>query len=120
MNMKRLDKQRKDKYWHDIPLGKSHAISYAELEKKWGLKERSVRMILSSLSSYDAPDDTILIRSSGSRGFYRTADLEEIEAYRRECLNRAYACMSPAKRCKRIIDKIKGKQGSLFADLDDF
>ena len=44
-------------YWESIPVGKENAISYAELECMWQMREREVRKTLAELSGFDNGDN---------------------------------------------------------------
>lgn len=90
-------------YWHQIPIGKENAITYEELQVLWKTSERNVRKILSELSYYDNGDQLILIRSGRTKGFYRTDDIEEIERYRKECLNKGRSIFAPVRKCNRVL-----------------
>lgn len=94
-----------DVYWSDIPIGKENAIDYSVLCSMWDCSERTARAILHELSSRDNGDDYILIRSSKSKGFYRTDNHEEIEAYRKEILNKGRSIFVPVRKCNRILRK---------------
>lgn len=94
-----------DWYWSDIPIGKENAIDYSALCRMWDCSERTARAILHELSSRDNGDDYILIRSSKSKGFYRTDNHEEIEAYRKEILNKGRSIFVPVRKCNRILRK---------------
>lgn len=90
-------------YWEDIPIGRANAVSYCELMERWGMTRRMVRATLHELSRLDNGDGYILIRSSGHKGFYRTSDRDEIEAYRRETLNRARRTFAPFAKIDRVL-----------------
>ena len=91
-------------YWHDIPVGKENAIRYPELMLMWGVKERDVRQILHELSSFDNGDDYILIRSAKNRGgFYKTTDVDEIKAFKKECLAKGKSNFAPVKKINRVM-----------------
>lgn len=92
-----------EQYWHDIPVGKENAISYLNLCVKWNKDKRTVRLILHELSRLDSGDDYILIRSSSGRGFYKTDDPVEIEAYKRECLSRGRNVFAPIRKINRVL-----------------
>lgn len=94
-----------DMYWSDIPIGKENAIDYYTLCNMWDCSERTARAILHELSSRDNGDDYILIRSSKSKGFYRTDKHDEIEAYRKEILNKGRSIFVPVRKCNRILRK---------------
>lgn len=90
-------------YWDDIPVGKENAIAYETLCVMWGCDKRKARAILHELSLYDSGDDYILIRSSKRRGFYKTDDEAEIQAYKRECLNKGRSVFAPVKKINRVL-----------------
>lgn len=92
-----------EEYWKQLPIGKENAYTYNELCKMWKCSERTARSILHELSSYDNGDNLILIRSSKSKGFYLTDDTDEIESYRKECLNKGRSIFAPIKKCNRVL-----------------
>lgn len=99
MNIDRLEF-----YWNDIPTEKSQAVTYDELTMWWNLKDkREIRKILHELSSYDNGDNYVLIRSGKSKGFYKTDDIETIEKYKRECLNKGKSIFAPVKKINRVL-----------------
>lgn len=91
-------------YWACIPTGKDRAITYPELCKMWNCTARKVRYILHELSYYDDGDNLILIRSSHGKGFYKTDDVQEIERYKKECINRARHTFAPLKKINRVLN----------------
>lgn len=93
-----------DTFWEDIPVGKENAITYAELCELWHCTERAARGILHELSSYDNGDDYILIRSSSCKGFYKTDNPEEMQAYKKECLNKGRSIFAPVKKINRVLN----------------
>ena len=94
---------RLETYWRDIPIGKENAVDYATLSARWGKVERDVRKILHELSLFDNGDDYILIRSGKSKGFYKTDDAAEIEAYKAECLQKGRSVFAPVKKINRVL-----------------
>ena len=90
-------------YWQSIPVGKENAITYPQLEARWGMSARMVRKTLADLSRLDNGDNYILIRSSSGRGFYLSDDPDEIEAYKRECSSRAVKTFAPLKKVNRVL-----------------
>lgn len=104
-------------YWGQIPTGKENAIEYKELCEMWECSERKARAILHQLSGYDNGDDYVLIRSGKTKGFYKTDDIAEIEAFRRECLAKGRSIFAPLKKCDRILNK---DNSQLMIDLDIF
>lgn len=98
-----------ERYWNDIPVGKANAVTYDVLRAWWGVTERKAREILHELSLYDGGDDYILIRSSGGKGFYKSDDIAEIEAFKRECLSKGRSVFAPIKKINRVLNS----QGSM-------
>ena len=93
-------------YWDDIPVGRENAVTYAELCALWGgCDTRQARKILHDLSRYDNGDNYILIRSSGCKGFYKTDDESDIQAYKRECLNKGRSVFAPVKKINRVLSE---------------
>lgn len=98
-----MDELLLEYYWNDIPTSKADAADYPTLCAWWQMDERKVRKILHDLSGNDNGDDFILIRSSANRGFYKTDDRAEIEAYKKECLNRGRNVFAPIRKINRIL-----------------
>ena len=103
-------------YWQELPTGRENAVSYDDLREMWNKDKRQVRRILHDLSLYDNGDNYVLIRSGKTRGFYKTDDLDEIAAYRQECLHKGRSVFAPVKKCNRIL-KDGGGQLAFFNNL---
>ena len=103
-------------YWNALPTKKESALTYSDLCLIWNVTERSARRILHELSLYDSGDDFILIRSAKSKGFYRTDDKAEMEAYKRECLAKGRSIFAPVKKINRVLNA-NGVQYSLTNNL---
>jgi hypothetical protein len=111
-----LNEQLLELYWSELPTGKENAVDYPQLCDMWGRDTRTIRSILHDLSLYDNGDDYVLIRSGKTKGFYKTDDKAEIEAYRKECLNKGRSIFAPVKKCNRIL-RAGGGQADLFNNL---
>ncbi len=98
-----MGKELMEMYYNQIPIGKANAVDYPKLCAMWKVSIRTVRAILHELSLYDNGDDYVLIRSSKTKGFYKTDDKDEIAAYRKECLNKGRSVFAPVKKCNRIL-----------------
>ena len=116
MTKELLEKCMLEKFWVDIPTGKENAVTYSELCEMWKIGERMVRRILHDLSLFDNGDDFVLIRSSKTKGFYKTDDKGDITAYRKECLNKGRSVFAPVKKCNRVLYGATG-QLELFNNL---
>lgn len=102
-----------ERYWKQLPVGKENAITRPKLGALWELSDRRVRGMLHELSRYDNGDDYILIRSSKNRGFYKTSDPEEIEAYRKECITKGRSNFAPLRKINRVITSMDASQFSM-------
>ena len=103
-------------YWDDIPVGKANAVTYDDLRYMWNCDSRKARAILHELSSYDNGDNYILIRSSSGKGFYKTDDEAEIQAYKKECLNKGRSVFAPIRKINRVLNANK-EQYSIINNL---
>lgn len=112
-----MDECKLELFWSEIPVGKENALSRQELCALWGVSDRRARAVLQELSSYDNGDDYILIRSGMSRGFYKTADPDEIAAYRKECLNKGRAHFAPLRKINRVTTSLDADQYSIENNL---
>lgn len=90
-------------YWEDIPVGAENAYRYSTLCVIWQMSERQVRKTLQELSGFDSGDNYILIRSGSKRGFFKTDDPAEIEAYRKECLVKGRSIFAPIRKINRVL-----------------
>lgn len=99
-----MDNYRLSLYWHELPIGRNNAASYDKLCALWSVGERAARKILHDLSAFDNGDDYVLIRSSKGKGFYKTDDKAEIEAYKRECLHKGKSVFAPVRKINRILN----------------
>lgn len=98
-----MNGNRLELYWSDIPTVKADAVTYEELQMWWSVDKRDVRKILQHLSAFDNGDNYVLIRSSKNKGFYKTDNIEEIKAYKKECLNKGLSVLAPIKKINRIM-----------------
>ena len=94
-------------YWDDIPVGKANALTYDDLRDMWNCSNRAARAILHELSSYDNGDNYILIRSSSGKGFYKTDDEAEIQAYKNECIHKGRSVFAPIRKINRVLNANK-------------
>lgn len=90
-------------YWQSIPTEKENAITYEKLMSEWNLSRRAVRRILHELSVIDNGDNYVLIRSSKTKGFYKTDNIREILLYKQECLNRGRRIFQAIKKINRVV-----------------
>ena len=90
-------------YWADIPVGIENAIDYPTLMAKWHKDRRNTRAILHDLSLYDNGDNYVLIRSSKSKGFYKTDDPQTLAEFRVECLNKGKSTFAPVRKINRVL-----------------
>lgn len=87
-----------------IPYGKNHAISRTELTRITGLKDREVRKAIKR----ELGRGTVILSSAAARGYWRTDDLAEIEAFIRESDHRRTTEAKTIEPLRRILADRKG------------
>ena len=70
-----------------IPFGRENAISRRELVRLTGIPDRKVREIIKLANRRLKPSGVAILSSSAQRGYWRTDDISEMEAYLREILS---------------------------------
>ncbi len=90
--------------YNDIPIGRENAVTKFELMRKWNRSERAVRFIIQELRQVDNGDEYVIVSFSGGKGYYRTDNREEIEAYKRETIRRARHTFAPLRKVNRILE----------------
>lgn len=111
-----MDECKLELFWSEIPVGKENALTRQQFCAMWDMSDRSVRKVMQELSLFDNGDDYILIRSGNSKGFYKTADPDEIASFRKECLNKGRAHFAPLRKINRI-SAINAEQMSIENNL---
>lgn len=105
-------------YYNSIPVGRENAVTYPTLCEKWGMSERQVRKKLHELSRFDSGDNFIIIRSGHGKGFYKTDDINEIKAYKKEIMAKAKSNFAPLGKINRILNSdTEALQTSIFNNL---
>ena len=105
-------------YYNSIPVGRENAVTYPTLCEKWGMSERQVRKKLHELSKYDSGDNFVIIRSGHGKGFYKTDDINEIKAFKKEIMAKAKSNFAPLGKINRILNSdTKALQTSIFNNL---
>lgn len=105
-------------YYQSIPIGRENAVTYDDLCLMWGMKERQVRQKLHDLSLLDTGDDYVIIRSGHGKGFYKTDDLSEIKAFKKECMAKAKSNFAPLGKINRILrNNTESLQTNIFNNL---
>lgn len=112
-----MNEQLLELYWSELPTEKENAVDYATLCDMWGREERTVRSILHELSHFDNGDDFVLIRSSKYKGFFKTDDVDEIRAYKQECLSRGRNVFAPVRKINRVLNAANDTQFSIANNL---
>src|SRR5690554_4561349 len=102
LNLKRSELER---LYEMLPIGKQNAITRAELSRLWGLSDRAARLVISELRRIDFGDKFVIVSFSDGKGYYKTADLEEIEAFANEMRSRALNILVPLNKANRLISQ---------------
>lgn len=72
-----------------IPYGAENAVSRAELVRITGISDRNLRKAVKKLNNELCRHGEAILSSSGKKGYWRTADIREMEEYIRELNLRA-------------------------------
>ncbi len=91
-----------------IPYGKEYAISRAELNKITGMDDRTIRSMIKQANILLEPKNEAILSSSGARGYWRTDDLWEMEAYLRESDHRKKIISVNDSPIRRIVCRLRG------------
>lgn len=102
-NQLNISQQKARLLYGMLPIGSKNAISRQELSKLWSVSDRSARMVIAELRKMDFGDDFIIVSYSDGKGYYRTEDIQEIEAFAAEMRSRALQIFAPLKKANRII-----------------
>jgi len=87
-----------------IPFGKENAISRKELEIKAGEDDRDNRTLVKKCVSQKIP----ILSSSGHKGYWRSNDLDEIEAFVKEAERRANTTKENVRPLKEYVAEQRG------------
>ena len=88
--------------------GKENAVSKAYLSRMTGLDERAVRSELKKINEQIVEAEGVAIVSTASqKGYWKTNDLSELEAYEREQIHRAVSIIMNLAPVRELINKIK-------------
>lgn len=105
-------------YYNSIPIGRENAVTYPALCAEWKMSERQVRKKLHELSLWDSGDNFVIIRSGHGKGFYKTDDLTEIKAFKKECMAKAKSNFAPLGKINRILNSdTEALQTSIFNNM---
>ena len=100
-----------EEMYNSIPIGKRNAVTKERLADMWGYKtERAVRDTIAKLRAIDNGDNYVIVSLSNNKGFYRTDDVKEITAYKRETTNRAKHTFIPLKKVNRVLMDMDSRQ----------
>jgi hypothetical protein len=99
----KLSQQKAKTLYGMLPIGSKNAISRKELSDLWGLSDRTARIVIAELRKMDFGDSYIIVSYSDGKGYYRTDDIDEIEAFAAEMRSRALNIFAPLRKANRII-----------------
>ena len=87
-----------------IPRGKANAISRYELSRLAGICEREVRKIIKDYVEKGIP----VLSSSSHKGYWIAENIDEIEAYLKECDNRSKSLYMTNRNLRKLLYEAKG------------
>ena len=93
-----------------IPFGRENAISRRELVRLTGIPDRKVREIIKLANRRLKPSGVAILSSSAQRGYWRTDDISEMEAYLRENDHRRAALAVNDEPIRQLVAEAKGRK----------
>lgn len=98
-----------------IPFGKENAVSKAYLSKMTGADERIVRAAIKRENAELAKKGIAIVSTASHKGYWKTDDVQELEAYEAEQMHRALKIMENLRPVKSLI-KAHYEQGQVTID----
>lgn len=93
-----------------IPYGRENAVSRAEVVRRTGLCDRTVRDEIKKLNSELVKHGEAILSSSGKNGYWRSSNLSEMKQYLRESdhrRNRQYLNDEPIRKLVYSLEGVK-------------
>ena len=91
-----------------VPNGKENAVSRDYLAEMTGAEERAIRRELKYANErLIVEEGVVIISTSSKKGYWKTDDLAELEAYEREQTHRAEMIFENLKPVRALINRIK-------------
>ena len=91
-----------------IPYGRENAVSRKELAKLTGLPDRLLRDTIKQANKRLEAQGEAILSSSGSRGYWRSTSIEEMETYLLEADHRRRSQAINDDPIRRIVARAKG------------
>ena len=95
----------------DIPIGREHAISRADLAKLWNCNDRAARRRIAILRCQPVEDGMFIVSHSqgGVKGYYRTDKPDEIRHFIHEGRKRMRNIAAPIDNARKLLLDIEGR-----------
>lgn len=92
-----------EEMYNDIPIGKRNAISRQALTQLWGISDRAARQKISEMRRQDNGDNYAIISTSNGRGYYKTDNIADIMAFKKETTARGKQTFNALRKINRIL-----------------
>lgn len=92
-----------EEMYNDIPIGKRNAISRQALTQLWGISDRAARQKISEMRRQDNGDNYAIISTSNGRGYYKTDNIKDILAFKKETTARGKQTFNALRKINRIL-----------------
>lgn len=92
-----------DEMYKDIPIGKQNAVSRQELMAAWGVSDRMVRSKIAAMRREDNGDNYAIISTCNGRGYYKTDNIKDILAFKKETTARGKQTFNALRKINRIL-----------------
>lgn len=102
---------------NDIPVGRTNAISRAQLARIWRCSDRAARHTIADFRAESSANPyVILSTSSEPAGYWRSRDPAEIAAFIAETEARARNTFLALREARRLLDELN-HHGQTMLDL---
>lgn len=92
-----------------IPYGKENAVSRYRIAEETGIDEREIRKAVKQANRELEGTGEAILSSSGARGYWRTANVVEMERYLRESDHRRMEQARNDFPIRRIVCRARGE-----------
>lgn len=93
-----------------IPYGKENAVTRDYLNKKTGIPDRDIRDAIKQANKELEQFGEAILSSSGSRGYWRTNDIAEMQRYLAESRHRCKSTAQNDEPIRRIVAQKTGQK----------
>lgn len=91
-----------------IPYGKENAISRSEIVRITGINDRAIRLEIKALNAELTKHGEAILSSSSSKGYWRTANVQEMKHYLSESRHRRERIYRNDEPIQKLVYETEG------------